>query len=457
MESISQIRQMMAEQKINDAESLIEVQLTLSNNDRKEYLELYYEIFSIKHKKFPAELLYELARLKLNEGQTEWVINNLQESSEKAFKLTKLKIEIEAFERLGQFHELYRKISEFLIIHFEKKTPLIDEKILNYQKRYFRNDFGLKLTILSLSILKEDDESTEVITKDLILLTFEVQNPRDVEGKLDSIIEILKTGKKKSFLDIYQALCQMIIKNKIERIDYKKLIEFIIYFEDFKFQVITLSLLDKFDLVSEAQSYSKVVKNNPSYNFVYLDKFFYHLKKYFYKTKNETKEDTSVNEAIDLNLEIVEKKQWILENVDFRDESYVKEVRQILKFSTFSFQQHYDLAISFIQIEMPLVALVIIEKVLEENLEQELKLKVLYLKSNCLFELKDFRKVVDVCHDAISLSRDDKEAMSFLYNQAEALAQLGELKEAKKNLLRIISIDETYRMTKDRLRTLDEY
>jgi tetratricopeptide (TPR) repeat protein len=188
-----------------------------------------------------------------------------------------------------------------------------------------------------------------------------------------------------------------------------------------------------------------------------LHKFFYHLKKYFYKTKNETKEDTSVNEAIDLNLEIVEKKQWILENVDFRDESYVKEVRQILKFSTFSFQQHYDLAISFIQIEMPLVALVIIEKVLEENLEQELKLKVLYLKSNCLFELKDFRKVVDVCHDAISLSRDDKEAMSFLYNQAEALAQLGELKEAKKNLLRIISIDETYRMTKDRLRTLDEY
>ena len=185
--------------------------------------------------------------------------------------------------------------------------------------------------------------------------------------------------------------------------------------------------------------------------------FFCHLKKYFYKTKNETKEAASVDEAIDLKLEIVEKKQWILENVDFRDESYIKEVRQILKFSTFSFQQHYDLAISFIQIEMPLVALVIIEKVLEENLEQELKLKVLYLKTNCLFELKDFRKVVDVCHDAISLSQDDNEAMSFLYNQAEALAQLGELKEAKKNLLRIILIDETYRMTKDRLRTLDEY
>jgi tetratricopeptide (TPR) repeat protein len=168
-------------------------------------------------------------------------------------------------------------------------------------------------------------------------------------------------------------------------------------------------------------------------------------------------EVTSVHETIDLKLEIVEKKDWILENVDFRDESYVKEIRHILKYSNFSFQQHYDLAIIFIQIEMPLVALAIIGIVLEENLEQELKLKVLYLKIDCLFELKDFRKVVDMCHDAINLSRNELESVSFLYYQAEAFVQLGELKDAKKNFLKIISIDGTYRMAKDKLRTLDEH
>jgi hypothetical protein len=285
VDSIFQIRQMMAEQKINDAESLIEVQLTLANHDRKEYLELYFEIYSLKHKIFPTKLLFELAKLKLNGGQIDWVINNFRELNEKYYKLTKLKIEIEAYEKLGQLHELYKKISEFLILQFEKKVPFIDEKILNYQKKYFGNDFGLKLTELSLSILKDDDESSEGLTKELILLTIEVPNPRNVQQKMDSIIEILKTGKKKNFLEIYQALCQMIIKNKIDRSDLKKLIEFIIYFEDFKFQVITLSLLEKFNLTNETQSYSKVIKRNPGYNFLYLDKYYCHLKKYFYIKK----------------------------------------------------------------------------------------------------------------------------------------------------------------------------
>jgi hypothetical protein len=447
----------MAEQKINDAESLIEVQLTSSNHDRKEYLELYYEIFSIKHKKFPTKLLLELARFKLNEGHAEWVIKNLQETSDKASQVSKLKIEIEAYESLGHFHELYRKIYEFLILQFEKKLPLIDEKILKIQKKYFQNDFGLKLTILSLSILKEDQENSELIIKELILSIFEAKNSKNVEGKLDSIIEIIQTRRKKSILDIYQVLCQFIMKNKIERNELKKIIEFIIYFEDFQFQVIILSLLDKFDLKSEAQSFSKVVKKNSAFNFVYFDKFFPHLKNFFLITKNEINKSGTLNEAIDLNLQISEKQEWILENIDFRDESYVNEMQQILKFSNFSHQQLYDLAISFIQSGMPLVALVIMEKVLEENLEQDFKLKILYLKANCLFEVKDFRRVVDVCHDAIRLFQDEKQAVSFLYNQAEAFVHLREFKEAKKNFLKVVSIDETYRMTKDRLRTLDEY
>jgi hypothetical protein len=135
----------------------------------------------------------------------------------------------------------------------------------------------------------------------------------------------------------------------------------------------------------------------------------------------------------------------------------VHEIRQIVKSVNFSIDQLYDLAISFIQFEMPVIALIVVDDVLIKVHDDDLKLKYLYLKTFCLLQLMDFRKVVDTCYEAISLSRTEKDVLSFLYSQAEAFVQLGEFENAKNDLMKIVSIDENFRLAKERLKIINEH
>jgi hypothetical protein len=448
---------MMAEQKINDAESLIELQLTLNAHPRKEFLEIYNEIFLIKNKKFPPKLLLELVTFKINEGQMEFVLRLLKGLDEEGYYLTKIKLEIQTYEMMGQFHNMYKKISDYLIQQFEKKRPQVDDFILKSIDKYFKNDFGLKLILLSLNISKDDVENSEKITKELIISIFECHHSRSIREKLDSVQEILKTGTRKTRLEIYESICLILPKKNLERNEYKKIIEMIIYFDDFEFKVLVLYVLDRCKLSSLAEAYSKLISKNSKYNFVYLDKFFPHLKKYFFQENLNLLKNRTEEEKVDLVIEEQIKPSWILEKVDFSDKDHEHEIRQILKLSSFSMDQLYDLAISFIQIEMPLIALIVVDEVLIKIPKSEIKLRYLYLKTFCLLQLKDFRNVVDTCFEAIEISSNEKDILSFLYSQAEAFAQLGESHHAKKNLGKIITIDENYRLAKERLKILNEY
>ena len=76
---------------------------------------------------------------------------------------------MQAYEKIGWFDKLYKKISEYLIRQFEKKRPITPEWILIRINKYFKNDFSLKLKLLALHILKNDIKNSENLTKELII------------------------------------------------------------------------------------------------------------------------------------------------------------------------------------------------------------------------------------------------------------------------------------------------
>src|SRR5690606_24123183 len=86
--------------------------------------------------------------------------------------------------------------------------------------------------------------------------------------------------------------------------DYKRVVEMVIYFDDFVFQVLVLDLLHKLELNEIAGNFAKEIKQNPEYSFVYFDKYFPHLKKFFVKERKETPSNEAQKDLhVDLTLE----------------------------------------------------------------------------------------------------------------------------------------------------------
>lgn len=69
-------------------------------------------------------------------------------------------------------------------------------------------------------------------------------------------------------------------------------------------------------------------------------------------------------------------------------------------------------------------------------------------------QLKDFRGALDLSLQALERSHKQEDVLSIMYSQAEAYLRLGHKNYARQTLKRILSIDENYRLTKQRLEKL---
>lgn len=70
--------------------------------------------------------------------------------------------------------------------------------------------------------------------------------------------------------------------------------------------------------------------------------------------------------------------------------------------------------------------------------------------------MKDFRAALDTCLEAISKATTKDDVLSFLYGQAEIYIRLNQVRDARKILSKILSIDSKYRLAKERLDKLNE-
>lgn len=451
---------MMADQKYVEVQTLIEVQLIEKSNSRMELLGIYFDCLEAQHKSLPADLIIELAQqmsLIQNHQQVNVLLNKLRHPYQANHYLIIKKLKIMAALDMGQMDQFYQLINEFLIIQYQKKIPSIPAWLGSLMDKYFKNDFGLKLKLLAIVLLKHDFNQAEVITKELILSCVERTSPKGTSLKLNAVYEILKMIPDKGQLEIYQSYCFLTANGLVDKSDYKRVVEMVIYFEDFKFQVLTLNLLDHLNLTQMAREYAAEIKINPEYNFIYFDKFFNHLKKYYIRHIESSKKPAYESISVtDLKLIANVKEEIMSPALDvevFEDE---QKYLNILKFQTYNKDQLCDLAVSFLQAQMPKVALKAAEQAMQQSEQDQDYLKASYLKLSSELLLKDFRAGLDTCLQALDKSSTVDDILSFLYAQAEIYIRLKQDRDAKKILKKILSIDSKYRLAQERFDKLNE-
>jgi hypothetical protein len=449
----------MADQKYVELQKLLEVQLTLKSEARYELLSLYFETLQAQEKNISPELALELIEFEASLGHHELakkIIHEIHLNEYPKFFNRIARVNIKAADAQGQVDELYLLLSEFLVNQFERHVPHIPGWTFELYEKYFKNDFNLGLKVLALNLMTNDIKKAERCTRDLIACTVEKSSPKAVASRLLAIGEILKTGVNKAELEIYQNFCFISCNGILNKYQYKQIVEMIIFFDDFKFQTLVLNLLHQLKFSDDAKTYATAIRQNPEYNFVYFDKYFLELKQYFIALPEKTKDNVATPILPDLELTEKYKSELIYPLMDVEDVEDEQKYLNLIKYQEYSVDQLLDLAVSFLQSDMPRVALKASEKVIILAKDDSEFLKGCYLKFSCLILTKDFRPALDTCLIALNKATSKDDILSFLYGQAEVYIRLNQGKEAKKILKKIVSIDSKYRLAKERLDKLNE-
>jgi tetratricopeptide (TPR) repeat protein len=205
-----------------------------------------------------------------------------------------------------------------------------------------------------------------------------------------------------------------------------------------------------------AQDYATVVRSNTEYDFVYFEKYYPHLKSFFVQAR--VKPSAILPKELNVDLTLTEKihRTSVLSPLSDYHVAEESMIINLFKYQDYSDNELFEIATSFIQSEMPKVAFMAVEIIINRAVNDRTFLKASYLKLTCLLLLGDNRAAVDCALGAIDRARTKDDILSFLYGEAEAYIRLGLIKDAKRVLKEIISIDSDYRLTRERLEKLDE-
>lgn len=461
VDPISAIRQMMAESKFYEAFKTVEMHLSVgSGTERKDLLPIYLELLELQDKKLPEDLVVETAEFSIDEDPQEaikWLEKLPEKVSPQNFRRIQI-LKIKIAEKKGRLYQLYSLISELKLRLFENRVPARMEYIDSLILKYFKQDFHLKLQDLALGLMLGDNTRAEEQIRELISsCTEKAASTKGTREKLIAIAEIIKTYKEKKQLEIYQSYCFLSAHGVSEKSEYKKLAEMIIYFDDFKFQLLVLDLLEKLGLPEVAAEYATTVRENSGYDFVHIEKYFGHLKKYFPRIVRP--QATAARKETEVPDYTLERPISPLPATETSPEPLTEEETLIissLKYQNYLPLQLIELAISFLHSNYLRAAAFAAEKAMNETTVNQDYLKAAYLRATCLFQLEDFRAALDLSLESLNRAEVQDDILSFLYLQAEAYARLKLKKEARRALKKILSIDSRYRLTRERLERLDE-
>lgn len=456
LEAIEQIRQMMAEEKYFEAQKIIEVQLKINSVDRYSFLKLYFESLSYQKKVLPPELQIELAEKSLENQDKKLASELIQNNISERYFTRSSKIKLKILQENGNIDEIHKVISEFLLRQFEFQIPVVPHWLIQYSEKYFKNDFAINLKIFSINLLRNDLLRSEEILKKIIITTVESSTFKGGNEKIQMMGQVLSGVSNKGRLEIYQNFCSIFCEGIKEKSDYKKIIEMIIFFDEFKFQVLVLKLLMKLKLDEIAGEYVSTIRLNKEYTFVYIDKYYPNLKKIFHQVKVTEKVSAKNDEIPDLQLTEKIRSEILSPLEEIESNTEEEHYNNILKYQNFNGNQLCDLSVSFIQSQMPRVALNASQAAMNVATDDKEFLKACYLKLTCQMLIGDFRAAIDTSITALERAKSQEDILSFLYGKAEAYIRLNLKDDAKRVLRGILTIDAKYRLAKERLDKLNE-
>jgi tetratricopeptide (TPR) repeat protein len=309
--------------------------------------------------------------------------------------------------------------------------------------------------MLAINLQLSNLDLVEKNIKNIFISSFEKRNIRSRDVQIKSLGEFLEANENKAHIEIYQNFCLLWSFGLKDKKDLKKIIEMIIYFDEFKFQVMILALIDRLGIEEVAREFAVSVKSNKEYQYPYFDKYFKNLKKYFYQKPNVNEEVSSLSQNFE-SIEVSKKytNQIQFSEIDFEEEH--DENYGILKHGEFGFNDVCELATAYIQSDLPRGVVKASQEAIRISVTDAEYLKASYLKLTGLMLSKDYRAAIDVCYEALEKANSENDILSFLYSKAEAHLKLGERKVAQEILVKILKINGQYRMAKERLNTLNE-
>lgn len=453
---LSKVQQLLAETKFVEAQKAVE-QFLIENSSSQssELLELYFESLRAQSKPLPPDYVFSLIeKLLISSPQKiqKW-IDELNQHPR--FNQQLLVIKIQLAEMKGQTEILYKLISDYHLSRFENYTPSINAVVESLAHKYFPHDFHIQLQVLALKLKRLDLNNCESLILDLIISCYEKSTPRGTKEKLQALYNVLSSAEKLHYLEVYKNFCFIMTEGISDKKDYKKVVELIIYAENFKFQVLVLNFLDSQKLGEAVQEYANEIRNNKDYSYVYLDKFFNHLKPFFFQ--RISKAQPQVSAALpEIDLKLSKTKFDSYEDASLADVNEEEVLlSHLLKHQNFSTNELLDIAVSFVQSELYYAAYKASQLAYESTEESTFRLKANYLKITCLLKTGDFRSALDISLDALGSANTQNDLLSFMYVQAEAYFRLKEFSSAKSTLKKILLIDENYRLAKERLERLN--
>ncbi len=447
------IRQMMAEMKYFEVQKVLEFELTHHpTSPRKDLIPILLECLKEQGKALPSELVLEASE----NGELSW-LQHFPLVDEKKFFLRFTRLKMKLAEERGEVEELHSLISKCQIFLFNIKAPSFPQELFRLIDKYFKNDFQLKLQNLALNLLLRNNEVGEKQTQDLILSCFERSTPKGKHDKLEAIMQVIVSYEDLFFTQLYYHLCLFLNRPPQEKNEFKKLTELVIYCDDFKSKILVLHILSRDGIDESCKIMANEIRKLKDYDFVYLDKYFPHLKKYF-ATAPVVNISENLNKPLtadDLKLSEKVSRYEMMATMESDPVDEEALIIQSLKYQDHSSEQLIDISVSFLQSEMPRVALRAAEISIERDKSERMFLKASYLMITALLLLKDFRGALDWSHRGLEKAEGRDEILAFLYSQSEAYLRLGLLGDAKFVMKKILTIDQDYRLVKERLAKLE--
>jgi hypothetical protein len=458
VDNISKIQQLLVDSKFVEAQKASEVELLhIRGSESKELLELYFQSLKAQEKNLPVDLLiiYIEKIIEINvDLAEEWMFFLKNDSKKYEQELLILKIRIA--EKKGRPEELYKLISKYHISRIENRTPSTLNYIDDLVKKYFKDDFNLSVQKLALDLSKQDLVASELRLKNLLLSCFEKKTQKGIQERLNLVTQVLESADRLYHIEVYRGFAHILSFGLKEKKEIKKMVELVIFLEDFSLQALLLDLLVQEGLDEVATNYAKELKGNKDYSFLYIQKNFPRLKPFFLKNSLPKQIAEEIKEA-PVDLDIKNKVSQISDEISERPELTEEEIflSHAIKYQSWSFQELLDLSVSLFQTEFYYASLKAADLAYDLDPNNVNKLKAMYLKVTCYLKCGDSRAALDASLQAISMSVSQNDFLSFLYSQAEAYMRLKEVNEAKKTLRKILSIDPDYRMAKQIMERLN--
>ncbi len=446
----------MAEENFSGAELASEASLISAlPSHRSELIQIYLESLLNQKKTLPDQLVMEVINLIWDKNPEEAILffdgasEELKRSQDSRILFFRMKLA----EKRGNIQELHDLISNFHLRIYERNVPYVPAFVSQLIQKYFRTDFQLRLQGLALAMLRKDLVGAEDQARELILETFEKSTPKIMRDKLSLMFNVLHTQVEKGPLEIFQNLLGIYLRGFEEKKDYKRLAEIVIYFDDFRFNVMVMQILFRHEYWDMCTDYSRELVAHKNYDFVYIAKHFPDLKKYFV-TMTQAVPRTTSWESPDLTLDEDPVPMSLSQASSERSEDEQLLI-QLVKGQDFSDAALLELCVSFLQSELPRVSIASGLIVHERAKDQKIKLKAAYLVLTALLQSGDYRKAVDLALESMKLVSTTDDLLSFLYCEAEAYLRMEMNSEAKQVLKKILSIDSGYRMARERLEKLE--